>query len=121
MIDEKKLIEEIADFKRCQKSKNCDYLTGYISALSAVEGMIAELPKVGEWIPVSERLPEVGSQVIVSTREGVVYGDIDYGYPWSGSNPKYLCFYKWDDEMWQCFRPDVIAWMPLPEPYKGGE
>lgn len=34
--------KQIADFKRCVKSGNSDYLTGYISALSAVEGMIAE-------------------------------------------------------------------------------
>lgn len=35
--------KQIADFKRCVKSENSDYLTGYISALSAVEGMIAEV------------------------------------------------------------------------------
>lgn len=35
--------KQIADFKRCVESENSDYLTGYISALSAVEGMIAEV------------------------------------------------------------------------------
>ena len=38
------LKKEIADFKRTVKSDNSDYLTGYICALSAVEGMIAEQP-----------------------------------------------------------------------------
>lgn len=37
-----KLADEIATFKRCVKSDNSDYLTGYLCALSAVEGMIAE-------------------------------------------------------------------------------
>ena len=34
------LLEQIKDFKKCVKSDNSDYLTGYIAALSAVEGMI---------------------------------------------------------------------------------
>lgn len=38
------LKKEIADFKRTVKCDNSDYLTGYICALSVVEGMIAELP-----------------------------------------------------------------------------
>ena len=33
---------EIANIKRNVKSDNSDYLTGYISALSAVEGIIDE-------------------------------------------------------------------------------
>lgn len=36
------LQEQIASVKRSVKSDNSDYLTGYISALSAVEGMIAD-------------------------------------------------------------------------------
>ena len=34
------LLEQIKDFKKCVKSDNSDYLTGYLAALSAVEGMI---------------------------------------------------------------------------------
>ena len=44
--DIKSLKAQIAEFKRCVKSDNSDYLTGYICALSAVEGMIEEL--IGE-------------------------------------------------------------------------
>lgn len=38
----KDLQSQIADLKRCTKSLNSDYLTGYISALSAVERMITK-------------------------------------------------------------------------------
>ena len=38
------LKKQIYDFKRNITSPNNDYLTGYISALSVVEGMLAELP-----------------------------------------------------------------------------
>ena len=41
--DIKSLKAQIADLKRCVKSLNSDYLTGYISALSAVEGMIDKM------------------------------------------------------------------------------
>ena len=41
-----KLADEIASFKRCVKSENSDYLTGYLCALSVVEGMIAEMREV---------------------------------------------------------------------------
>lgn len=40
------LAEEIATFKRCVKSENSDYLTGYLSALSVVEGIIADMREV---------------------------------------------------------------------------
>ena len=40
--DLQNLAEEIAAFKGSFKSANSDYLTGYLSALSLVEGMIAE-------------------------------------------------------------------------------
>lgn len=43
-IDAEPLKKEIADFKRTIHSENTDYQTGYMSALSVVEGMIAEQP-----------------------------------------------------------------------------
>lgn len=67
------------------------------------------------WIRVGEQLPEEGTQVIVTTEDGMVYGDIVYGYAdETDSDP---CFHRWDDEYWQYFKPIVIAWRPLPEPY----
>lgn len=43
-----RLADEIAKFKRHLKSENSDYLTGYLCALSAVEGMIADMREVTE-------------------------------------------------------------------------
>ena len=37
------LKKQIAKVKKCFHSENSDYMTGYISALSVVEGMIAYL------------------------------------------------------------------------------
>lgn len=42
--DVDKLNRDIVEFKTSLQSTNQDYMTGYISALSVVEGMIATLP-----------------------------------------------------------------------------
>ena len=57
-VDVDKLKGEIADMKVTIQTPNWDYVTGYISALSVVEGMIATLPTItlddlrpkGRWI-----------------------------------------------------------------------
>lgn len=43
MLDVDELKKQIAKVKKCFHSENSDYMTGYISALSVVEGMIAYL------------------------------------------------------------------------------
>ena len=50
------LSKQIRDFKKTINSPNSDYMTGYLSALSVVEGMIAGIPSAdvvevvhGEW------------------------------------------------------------------------
>lgn len=58
-----------------------------------------------QWIPCSERLPENRRYVLVTYK--YVYGLIDHGITWYGEAEK-----KWNTSR------DVIAWMPLPEPYK---
>lgn len=73
-----------------------------------VELLFADLEqdeKENGWIPVSERLPEDGTYI--TTLDGELVGQEE---PFTG-----MCGIengKWDDE--DC----VIAWMPLPEPYK---
>ena len=43
-IDVTSLKKQIADFKRAVNSPNSDYMTGYLSAVSVTEGIIASIP-----------------------------------------------------------------------------
>lgn len=67
------------------------------------------------WVSVKDKLPEIGEEVIVTTNSGRVLC-VYYGYAYVSD--KEPCFHEWDSEMWQCFRPDVIAWMRKPKAYE---
>lgn len=87
--------------------------------------MIARQPTVNKgdgWIPVEERMPEDDVDVLIT------YADIDdenytdicittYGYAYLGGNK--LDFKEWRSPF-EYFKTNykVIAWRPLPEPYK---
>lgn len=82
--------------------------------------MFEERP-TGEWIPVSERLPEDMQRVLI-WYEYYRYGDYNCMYQTYGFG--YVCDGKWSpfingETGWQDAR--IIAWMPLPEPYKEAE
>lgn len=73
---------------------------------------LSTLPSVQpeqQWIPCSERLPEIGQSVLLSvggmySAEGCLREDGDWAQ------------FRWDAIQ----RKDMVgAWMPLPEPYKG--
>lgn len=69
---------------------------------------------MSEWIPVSERLPETNGRYLA------------YIVNKHDDKLKYImtCEYSLADGYWnwfpddECASDNVIAWMPLPEPYK---
>ena len=61
---------------------------------------------VPQWIPVSERLPEAGKQYLCCNEDG--FREVGYLSKVTG---------EWGFTDTEAFG-EVIAWMPLPEPYK---
>lgn len=126
MIDEKKLIE---GFRKSHISFNgtpmeeSDMMISYRSVVRVIN----KQPKVSEWIPCSERLPSNDEEEVLifyreksedennafegmaisRYRQVVIGGSFDLGYKdWVAPFDYFHKSYK------------VIAWMPLPAPYK---
>ena len=123
MIDEKKLIEELNKVTFEAEVHNSGYKgtrTEKMLRYEDVVSIINKQPKVGEWIPCSERLPkEPKTNPVLEGKNLELYlvtteygsNEQDKVYPfrafWNGVN---------FTDGWHIL--DVIAWQPLPEPYK---
>ena len=70
MIDEKKLIEDILQHENVLASANHVYKSGYRDRQYEIIDTIKRQPKVGEWIPVSERLPDNADEDVLITVNG---------------------------------------------------
>lgn len=110
MIDEKKLIESVKAYKELGLGRNLH------SIADTIIEIIESQPKVGEWIPCSERLPKQDECVLVSYRSFMVWDKDIY-------SDKIAIIredgWHWWDELETKVENEIIAWQPLPEPYKG--
>lgn len=73
-----------------------------------------------QWIPCSERLPEESDDYLCSY--GTLTGHF-VGIDIYEAEKKEFGFYSNNERGEEDWHPvtNVVAWMPLPEPYKGGE
>lgn len=89
-VDADALAKEIADFKKYFKSENSDYLTGYLCALSGIEGRIAEQSTV-------DAVPVVRCRECIHYDFGVclkIYSDGGVSqYAWQERNEDDFCSY----------------------------
>ena len=63
-----------------------------------------------QWIPVSERLPDVGQKVLASTNKTC------FTQVFKGTSGASNSSWWWEKNTIK----HIFAWMPLPEPYKEG-
>lgn len=72
---------------------------------------ISNAPAI-EWIPVTERLPEEKREVLICTSGGSIYiGEYEKSTWADGSG-------TWTESLEYLMIHTVVAWMPLPEPYR---
>ena len=106
-------LEEIRAKKTCNKEK-CD--TKEICRICVVDDAIEIVKQEAEqcnngWIPCSEKLPELRKDVLVTVKYTGFMGM--YGY-WIRTGHMEAEKDWWGD----CAGGEVIAWQPLPEPFK---
>ena len=88
--------------------------------VAKVWDQIKDLPSAQQWIPCSERLPEDYTDVLVWF-EYYRYGDYNRLYQMHGIGNYMSEYDSWminHETGWR--KLSVFAWMPLPEPWKGG-
>ena len=79
--------------------------------------LVLDLLNQTEWIPVSERLPEKRGMYIV-TEKVFSLDDREHTGRFNRMTEQVeFCNGKWQRARFY----EVVAWMPLPEPYKEGE
>lgn len=73
-----------------------------------------------KWIPVTERLPEEDGEYITTVEDDEV--NFVTSNNWR-KNKQEWGFWTSDERFYEgwCRVKNVVAWMPLPEPYNGGE
>lgn len=118
MIDENKLIKEIRNMVLPLTIPEIDDGTtlAYNEALVDVLNAIEEQPRAGKWIPVEEGLPNYYEPVLVTYLyfpNQKIYDD-EIAYLDACGN------WDWDTKE-EIESAEIMAWMPLPEPYVEGE
>lgn len=93
----------------------------FADCIEALEILPSAQPEQ-RWIPVTERLPENDNEVLITVWDA----EDDYVEVYKGFYQGHEWWTQWchgcskiKDE--PCGENIVIAWMPLPEPYQGGE
>lgn len=102
MIDEKKLILHLNDWMLQESFLR--HMTNPADTIAECIKAVEEQPKIGGWIPCSERLPEENEEVICCFKSGVVKALVLFNCKFHGK------VYAYE-------KSDIIAWQPLPEAY----
>ena len=138
MIDEKKLMEYVVSleklYQKALEQFHDEEDFGGMDACGDIIAYIEDMPKVGEWIPCSERMPEE-HEVSEPIFDPVTLAEIDVKYHTTSDlaqvtvkdedGERFVYFDYTVDGKWFCCNEDlgfeVLAWQPMSEPWEGEE
>ena len=110
------LISREALKKACSEmvrgSNNSDFIPcpSWNNAMELIDNAPTVERPIGEWIPVSERLPKEETDVLICNKDGEM--EVSRGSYSTELEGEFI----WYTSGWIFGK--VIAWQPLPEPYK---
>ena len=84
------------------------YKRGWNDAIDAIIESAPSIDAEPQWIPCSERLPEEGKEVLISSDSGLYIAELEI---LEGN-------VYWNETIEYRSVKRVSAWMPLPEPYE---
>ena len=125
MIDEKKLIADLHNYTFTVDIPK-EHKESIIKVVEAYHNTLIECinnqHKIGEWIPCSKRLPEEPENTSEDVESDILEGKLkEYIVHIKDAEIPTCLYYAgkgcWWDEVANDFCK-VIAWQPLPEPYK---
>ena len=111
-MTEKQAIAEFKDRLRISAmNKYADLIPEYIEAMQLAISALEKQEK-DRWIPVTERLPELDTDVLITDQ----YGDV-----WQATYIEWCGIERFVSAEESITIEDVVAWRPLPEAYKAEE
>lgn len=121
MIDENKMIKELDAWWETLSPRIEARDSIICDVIEAVKEKIDNAEKVGEWIPVSERLPALGTWSIVTIKDHLRNGRRALRYPVIYMEKMYDTGYGFYENGTDILLPEyseTIAWQPLPDLYR---
>ena len=89
---------------------SADNWSELMKCISSIPPVSIDIPIKSEWVSVDDMLPKEDVRVLVCNK----HGDMEVSTGWNGVTEKK---WHWDADGYYGFG-DVVAWRPLPEPYK---
>lgn len=125
-------MSEISEVEIKAMSKEQNYLKGYLNGKSDTLKELKQLKEQAQWIPVSERYPEKEGIYLVTMKNiekntiEIYKGEYtvfvcDFIFFGKHRKPVFESIYTGIEIGAEYKDREVIAWMPLPERYKGEE
>lgn len=126
LISRQAAIKALEELVRAREKWSSD-ARGEIQGIAVSICAIVDVPRAkraDNWIPVEEALPKHSGRYLATIRPNCPrdsdYTDVRYyGKPLGSKRRR--AWYFFDSSCGDVVDDNVIAWQPLPEPYKGGE